>query len=314
VLPLRSRAAGKPFIAISGLIGAGKTTLATALAKALDLPVYFEPVIDNVYLTDFYADMKKYSFQLQVYLLNKRFAQQQQIIWGGAGGVQDRSIYEDSVFARMLRNGGLMDQRDYDTYMSLFGHMSNFMKKPNMIVHLDVTPEKSLERIKLRSRGCETGVTIEYLQGLYEAYNEFISDISRVIPVIKVNWSEFQSAEDVAESIKDEYNKLTNVRQVEFMRSAPSTSPPSSPPSKQETKLANEAAAAAAAAAASTGAGAEKTDADGVQEAANALAELDTNGSSIKSTSPNGKAVQCSSPRAAASPPAAGEAAASAGN
>ena len=112
--------------------------------------MYYEPVIDNIYLEDFYADMKRYSFPLQVYLLNARFKQQQQIIWSGRGGVQDRTIYEDSVFARMLRNSGLMDERDFQTYQSLFNHMSNFMKKPNIIVHLDVSPEESLRRIKLR--------------------------------------------------------------------------------------------------------------------------------------------------------------------
>lgn len=130
------------FIGISGLIGAGKSTLATALAKELNLPVYYEPVIDNEYLADFYQDMEKYSFQLQVYLLNKRFKQQQQIIWEGKGGVQDRTIYEDSVFARMLRDSGHMDERDFRTYMELFSNMSNFMKKPNVIVHLDVSPEE----------------------------------------------------------------------------------------------------------------------------------------------------------------------------
>jgi deoxyadenosine kinase len=78
------------------------------LADKLGLPVYYEPVADNEYLQDFYADIKKYSFAMQVYLLNRRFQQQQQIVWQGAGGVQDRTIYEDSVFARMLRNAGLM--------------------------------------------------------------------------------------------------------------------------------------------------------------------------------------------------------------
>jgi deoxyadenosine kinase len=77
-------------LGISGIIGAGKTTLATHLGKVLDVPVYYEPVIDNEYLADFYADMKKYSFPLQIYLLNKRFRQHQQIIWQGKGGVQDR--------------------------------------------------------------------------------------------------------------------------------------------------------------------------------------------------------------------------------
>ena len=102
------------------LIGAGKTTLATALAKELGLPVYYEPVVDNVYLADFYQDMKKYSFPMQIYLLNKRFKQQQEIIWTGRGGVQDRTIYEDSVFASMLYSSGHMDTRDYQTYRELF--------------------------------------------------------------------------------------------------------------------------------------------------------------------------------------------------
>lgn len=213
---------GKPFLAISGLIGAGKTTLATALGGALDLPIFYEPVIDNVYLSDFYQDMKKYAFPLQIFLLNKRFAQQQQLIWSGDGGIQDRSIYEDAVFARMLRNSGLMDQRDYDTYLSLFNHMSNFMRKPNVIIHLEVTPEESLERIKTRARGCEVAISLEYLQNLHTAYEEFIADIARVIPVIKVNWNQFQSTEDVAASIAEEYRKISAIRRVDFQE-APDT-------------------------------------------------------------------------------------------
>jgi len=132
------------FITISGIIGAGKTTLAEALAKRLNLPIYYEPVKDNVYLEDFYMDIKKYSFPMQVYLLNARFKQQQEIIWNGKGGVQDRSIYEDSIFAKMLYESGLMEERDYETYQSLFRNMSNFMKVPSVIVHLDVSPEESM--------------------------------------------------------------------------------------------------------------------------------------------------------------------------
>eukprot|EP01104_Vermistella_antarctica_P019175 TRINITY_DN7395_c0_g1_i1.p1 TRINITY_DN7395_c0_g1~~TRINITY_DN7395_c0_g1_i1.p1 ORF type:complete len:252 (-),score=61.78 TRINITY_DN7395_c0_g1_i1:85-816(-) len=202
------------FISISGLIGAGKTTLATALGKELNQPVYYEGVIDNKYLADFYLDMSKYSFPLQVYLLNERFRQHQQIIWQGKGGVQDRTIYEDSVFAKMLRDSGMMEARDYDTYVSLFNNMSNFMRKPNVIVHLDVKPQQSYDRIKARARNCESTIPLEYLEKLYEAYEEFIKEISRVIPVIKVDWSEFHSAEDMAKMIKREYMKMGNVRKV----------------------------------------------------------------------------------------------------
>jgi|TARA_B110000008_G_C16792084_1_gene493070 deoxyadenosine kinase len=204
------------FIGISGLIGAGKTTLAEALAKELNLPVFYEPVTDNTYLEDFYTDMKKYSFGMQIFLLNKRFKQQQQIVWSGSGGVQDRTIYEDSVFAKMLYDGGLMDKRDYETYCELFQNMSNFMKKPNIIVHLDLSPEESYRRIQMRSRDCESGISLEYLKGLHAAYEVFIKDIARIIPVIKVDYSRFRTPEEMASAIKSEYQKIANIREVSF--------------------------------------------------------------------------------------------------
>jgi len=206
------------FIGISGLIGAGKSTLATALGKELNLPVYYEPVRDNAYLEDFYQDMKTYSFAMQIFLLNKRFKQQQQIVWQGAGGVQDRTIYEDSVFARMLRDSGTMDDRDFQTYMELFQNMANFMRKPNIIVHLDVTPEESYRRIQMRSRDCESAIPLEYLKALYQAYEVFIADIARVIPVIKVDYSQFRTAEAMAKVIKTEYGAIANIRNVSFGR------------------------------------------------------------------------------------------------
>ena len=204
------------YISIAGLIGAGKTTLATALGKHLGLPVHYEPVTDNVYLEDFYSDMNRWGFPLQIYLLNKRFRQQQQIVWNGRGGVQDRTIYEDTVFAKMLAKSGHMSQRDYETYLSLFSNMSHFMKKPNIIVHLDVSPEQSMDRIKMRSRGCESGMSLDYLKALHQAYEEFISDISRVIPVIKVDYSKFPTAEQMAKAIKVQYAEIANIRHVAF--------------------------------------------------------------------------------------------------
>ncbi|GKT15478.1 Deoxynucleoside kinase [Aduncisulcus paluster] len=213
------------FIAISGLIGAGKSTLAKALGEELGLPIYYEPVADNEYLEDFYRDTAKYSFAMQVYLLNKRFEQHQQIIWSGKGGVQDRTIYEDSVFAKMLADSGLMEKRDYATYQSLFKHMSNFMRKPNFIVHLDVTPEQSMERIKMRARGCEVGISLEYLKNLDKAYQEFLEDISLVIPVIKVKWSDFKGASEVAHALAREFKRIGNIRYVSWESGSPSGSP-----------------------------------------------------------------------------------------
>lgn len=206
------------FIGIAGIIGAGKTTLATELGKAIGLPVYYEPVADNEYLADFYNDMPRYSFPLQVYLLNRRFQQHQQIIWQGRGGVQDRTIYEDAVFARMLKDDGLMEERDYRTYCSLFENMSNFMRRPNVVVHLDVSPEDSLERLRARGRACESGVTLDYLQKLHAAYDVFLQDIARTVPVIRADWSVYCDAEAMAAAIADTYRGMCTIHDMDMKK------------------------------------------------------------------------------------------------
>ncbi|HUK13717.1 MAG TPA: deoxynucleoside kinase [Thermoanaerobaculaceae bacterium] len=205
---------GKAFIGIAGIIGAGKTTLATALGEHLGLEVHYEPVTDNEYLADFYRDTARYAFAMQVYLLNRRFQQHQEIIWHGRGGVQDRTIYEDAIFARTLRDLGLMDARDYDTYIALFRNLSNFMCRPTLIIYLDVTPEKSLERIKVRSRGIESGITLDYLSRLYDGYEQFLKEISRLIPVLRVHWDEFGEVERLAKAVTREYKRGSFLREV----------------------------------------------------------------------------------------------------
>lgn len=147
--------------------------------------------------------------------------------------MQDRTIYEDAVFAKVLKESNLMEEREYQTYLNLFKNMSNFMRKPNLIVHLDVKPAESLERIKMRSRGFETGITLEYLQRLYNAYEDFINDISRLVPVIKVNWSRFQPEEEVAQRIKDEWQRMQNIHLLEFP-SAPASAKPDSEEKEQK--------------------------------------------------------------------------------
>ncbi|MBN1944355.1 MAG: deoxynucleoside kinase [Bradymonadales bacterium] len=202
------------FIGVAGMIGAGKSTLATALGEHLGLDVYYEPVQDNEYLADFYRDTPRYSFAMQIYLLNRRFQQHQEIIWRGRPAIQDRTIYEDAVFARMLSDTGLMDPRDYRTYLQLFQHMSNFMCKPNLIVYLDVDPETSLARIRGRGRDVEDGITLSYLSALYAEYENFVSDISRVIPLIRVKYNEFHDVEEMAQVIKREYLDHSFLRTV----------------------------------------------------------------------------------------------------
>jgi deoxyadenosine kinase len=202
------------FIGIAGIIGAGKSTLAKALGEHLGVDVYYEPVADNEYLDDFYRETAKDSFAMQVYLLNRRFKQHQEIIWTGSGGVQDRTIYEDSVFAKMLSDSGLMDPRDYRTYLQLFRHMSNFMCKPNLIVYLDVDPATSLARVRDRSRDVESPITLEYMTALHGEYENFVTEISRLIPLIRVSWNEYRSAEEMAQVIKSEYLDHSFLRSV----------------------------------------------------------------------------------------------------
>ena len=204
----------KLFIGVAGIIGAGKSTLARALGEHLGLEVYYEPVADNEYLEDFYRDTARYSFAMQIYLLNRRFQQHQEIIWRGRPAIQDRTIYEDAVFAKMLSDSGLMDPRDYRTYLELFQHMSNFMCKPNLIIYLDVDPEMSLQRIAQRGRDVEGGVSLKYLEALYAEYETFVQDVSRLIPVIRVSWNEYHDVEEMAAVIKREYLDHSFLRSV----------------------------------------------------------------------------------------------------
>ncbi len=204
------------FIGIAGLIGAGKSTLATALGQHLGLPVYYETVDDNEYLADFYRDTGRYSFATQIYLLNRRFQQHQEIIWRGGGAVQDRTIYEDAVFAKTLVDQGLMEERDYRTYLQLFKHMSNFMCRPNVIVYLDLKPETSMERVRERNRGVESGITLAYLEALHVEYERFIDEIGRLIPVIRVSWEEYRDVDEMARVIEREYLSHSFVREARW--------------------------------------------------------------------------------------------------
>lgn len=204
----------RPYISISGLIGAGKTTLAKSLAETLQLPLHLESVEDNSYLQAFYRDMKTNAYDLQLYLLNQRFKQQQRVCWNGQGGVQDRTIYEDSVFAKMLTDAGYMTPQNYKTYLALFETMSHLMIRPTIIVHLDVTPAESLRRIKKRGRECEKGITLEYLESLHQAYEEYLQEVSKSIRVMRVDWNTPVSTELVARSINKEMEDMRSIRPI----------------------------------------------------------------------------------------------------
>ena len=189
-------------IGISGIIGVGKSTLTEDLGKHLNSNVIYEPVDDNKYLSGFYQDMKRYSFPMQVYLLNRRFKQHQQMVWSDKSTIQDRTIYEDVIFAKMLWEDGLMEELDFKTYVDLFKNMSNFLHRPDLIVYLDVEPEEALKRCRRRSRDCESKMTLEYLVKLKKGYEEWLKDIEPRIPVLRLDWNKFQDTKDVVKVVK----------------------------------------------------------------------------------------------------------------
>lgn len=197
-------------LGISGLIGVGKSTLTKELGKNLGYTTYFEPVKENIFLERFYKNMKKYSFPMQMYLLNKRFEQHQKMVWTKENAIQDRTIYEDVIFAKMLYEGGYMEKDVFQTYRDTFENMTHFLHRPDMILYLDVTPEIALQRIKKRSRDCETTITLEYLQALQKGYEEWIQDIHPRIPVIRIDWNTFKDTEyiiEIIEKYKKQYQK-----------------------------------------------------------------------------------------------------------
>lgn len=207
------------FIGIAGLIAAGKTTLAEELSNIMDLPLYKEPAGENddypnPYLKDFYKDPKKYGTIMQFYLLKERYKQNQQIIWGNKGAIQDRTIYEDKIFASLLYNSGLMTILDYETYIDMFKIMSNQMKNNTLIIYLKVDPQTSLKRVKIRNRNEEVGLKLNYLENLYEHYNCFIKEISKSIPIIEVDWNKFKNVKEMAKHIKYTYEKMYNIKKI----------------------------------------------------------------------------------------------------
>ena len=154
-------------IAIAGNIGAGKTSLTKQLSKSLKYKSYYEDVIANPYLDDFYNHMERWSFNLQIYFLNSRFKQLVSIDKGKENVIQDRTIYEDAfIFAPNLNAMGLMTQRDYDNYLSLFDTMINLVKPPDLLVYLQSSIPNLVNKIHKRGRDYEKTISINCLYGI----------------------------------------------------------------------------------------------------------------------------------------------------
>ena len=161
-------------VAIAGNIGAGKTTLTRLLAKHYKWTPHYEDVVDNPYLDDFYHQMERWSFNLQVYFLNSRFRQILNMRESGKSTVQDRTIYEDAyIFAPNLHDMGLMSSRDFKNYMSLFELMEKLIGAPDLLIYLRSSIPNLVNQIHKRGRDYENSISIDYLSKLNERYESW---------------------------------------------------------------------------------------------------------------------------------------------
>ena len=187
-------------IAIAGNIGSGKTTLTGLLAKHYKYAPQYEDVDTNPYLTSFYEDMKRWSFNLQIYFLNSRFRQIVELHRKAQNVIQDRTIYEDAcIFAPNLHDMGLMSSRDFATYQSIFELMVSFIKAPDLLIYLRADVPTLVSQIQKRGRDYEASIRLDYLKSLNERYESWISEYKDgkllIIDVEKVKFHE--SKEDL---------------------------------------------------------------------------------------------------------------------
>tara|TARA_B100001115_G_scaffold177693_1_gene166309 strand:- start:4090 stop:4707 length:618 start_codon:yes stop_codon:yes gene_type:complete len=200
-----------PFIGIAGNIGVGKTTFTSFLAKEFNLKDIYESVSDNPYLSDFYGDMHRWSFNLQVYFLHHRFASIIDIENSHKGFVQDRTIYEDvEIFSKNLHDMGYLDDRDWKTYSDLFLNMTKFLKSPDIIIYLRADLDVLLERINNRNRNYEATIDPEYLKRLNLMYDEWIENITwtKVLIIDTNTFNIFQDKDTLESIFKDIKEKL----------------------------------------------------------------------------------------------------------
>lgn len=191
-------------ISIAGNIGSGKTTLTTLLAKHYKWEPHFEDVDDNPYLNDFYNDMQRWSFNLQVYYMTSRISKIQEIRKGKKTVIQDRTTYEDAyIFAPNLHSMGLMTTRDFETYFSLFKLQESFITPPDLLIYLRASVPTLVNQIQKRGRDYEESIRLDYLKRLNERYEAWVSTYDQgkllIIDVDNNNFSE--KAEDLGKII-----------------------------------------------------------------------------------------------------------------
>lgn len=191
-------------IAIAGNIGAGKTTLTEALSKHYKWIPQFEDVANNPYLNDFYDDMSRWSFNLQIYFLNSRLNQLLEIERGTETIIQDRTIYEDAnIFAPNLNDMGLMGKRDFENYFTFFQTLKSMVKPPDLLIYLQASVPTLVGQIQKRGREYEENIRLDYLKKLNEYYNKWIESYHEgPLLIIDVDKNKFaENEEDMGEII-----------------------------------------------------------------------------------------------------------------
>lgn len=195
-------------IAIAGNIGSGKTTLTGLLAKHYGWEAHYEDVDDNPYLNDFYEDMQRWSFNLQVYFLNSRFNQVVDIRKSGKTVIQDRTIYEDAfIFAPNLHAMGLMSTRDFENYFTMFNLISGFIKPPDLILYLRASVPTLVSQIQNRGRRYEDNIRLDYLKRLNERYEAWAEsyDLGKML-VVEADDYNFPNNNDHVSEVIDKIN------------------------------------------------------------------------------------------------------------
>lgn len=198
-------------VAVAGNIGSGKTTLTTLLSKHYKWSPHFESVDDNPYLNDFYKDMPRWSFNLQVYFLNSRFAQILELRKTGKKIIQDRTIYEDAnIFAPNLHAMGLMTTRDFENYISLFDLMEELVAAPDLLIYLRASVPTLVKQIQKRGREYEEAIRLDYLTRLNERYEAWISTYDKgELLIVDVDSNNFhEDSEDLGKIIEGIDGKL----------------------------------------------------------------------------------------------------------
>lgn len=176
----------RKFIVVAGNIGVGKTSLVDLLSKKINWQPFYEPVAQNPYISDFYEDMKAWAFHSQIYFLGHRLKMHHQLAQMSDSVIQDRSVYEDAeIFARNLYEQGNINERDFETYCSLYQTLLDFLPVPDLVIYLRASVPVLQQRISMRQREYEQGIPVEYLVRLNSLYERWIGDFS-LCPVLTV--------------------------------------------------------------------------------------------------------------------------------